>query len=207
MFVFAFTSLSAFAADNQLNAVILEGTDDGYNITLKADEVSKVKKISETPDKLTLIIRNVSTNAAVNVVYRNTPVATSLIVENSGRNDVKVHIKAGGIENSNIIFDIPASAPIFLRDSEDNDNLAFNLFAIGMVCGLLVIIKSFASERKVSSVGLQSNFRDRELELYRNYSRKLNASVNINSAYKRTYSTDVIPKGRTIRQFETMARR
>lgn len=207
-FIFTLTSLGANAADNILNAVILEGVDDGYSIILKSDAVSKVKKVVESPDKLTLVISGVSSAPAVNVFYKNTPSASSLIVENSGRNDVKVHIKADNIQNSNIIFDIPASVPVFVKDSDKNENVAFNLFAIGLVCALAVLVKLLATEKRASEDYVQQNLKNRELELYRNnYSKGyLSTSISINTQYKRGYVSNSITKGKTLRQYESFSR-
>ena len=133
VFIFALSTLSVSASDNLLNAVTLEGADDGYNITLKTDSVARVKKVTESQDKVTLVLSGISSAPEVNVFYKNTPAASSLIVENTGRNDVKIHIKADNIIKSNIIFDIPASAPVFVTDSEQNENVAFNIFAAGLM--------------------------------------------------------------------------
>lgn len=210
IFIFSLTTLGAFGADNVLNSVILEGVDEGYNITLKTDSVAKIRKVSESSDKLTLVLNGVTSAPEVNVFYKNTPDASSLIVENSGRNDVKVHIKADNISNSNIIFDIPASVPVFVTDSGSNENLAFNLFAVGLICALAVLVKSVVSEKKEERSIARQALRDREIELYRNYRNTLNANVSISmpsSKVDRMYSTNTLTRGKTLRYFESITRK
>ena len=207
VFIFALSTIGVSAADNVLSAVILEGVDSGYNITLKTDTTAKVKKVVQAPDKVTLVLNGVSSAPEVNVFYKNTPDASSLIVENSSRNDVKVHIKADNIANSNIIFDLPASAPVFVTDSAQNENVAFNVFAAGLVIALIVLIKSVATEKQGDKTLAERGLKDRELELYRNYSRNLNSPVSISTAGTKDYASNVMDRRRTIRSMQSFARK
>ena len=203
--IFAFTSLSAATADNILNSVVLEGVDDGYNITFKTDSVAKVKRVASSQDNVTLILYGVNSAPEVNVFYKNTPAASSLIVENSSRNDVKVHIKADNIVNSNIIFDLPASAPVFVTESDKNENVAFNIFAAGLVIALAVLIKSVATEKQNEKSLIERSLKERELELYRAYSK--NNQFGISPASSREYTSNVLGRHRTIRSMQSLARK
>lgn len=205
VFIFALSTLSVSASDNLLNAVTLEGVDDGYNITLKTDSVARVKKVTESQDKVTLVLSGISSAPEVNVFYKNTPAASSLIVENTGRNDVKIHIKADNIIKSNIIFDIPASAPVFVTDSEQNENVAFNIFAAGLIVALAVLVKSVASEKQADKALIERSLKERELELYRAYSR--DRSVPVNLYGNKDYGTNIMGRHRTIRSMQSLARK
>ena len=70
VFIFALSTIGVSAADNVLSAVILEGVDNGYNITLKTDTTAKVKKVVLAPDKVTLVLNGVSSAPEVNVFYK-----------------------------------------------------------------------------------------------------------------------------------------
>lgn len=205
VFIFALSTLSVSASNNLLNAVTLEGADDGYNITLKTDSVARVKKVTESQDKVTLVLSGISSAPEVNVFYKNTPAASSLIVENTGRNDVKIHIKADNIIKSNIIFDIPASAPVFVTDSEQNENVAFNIFAAGLIVALAVLVKSVASEKQADKALIERSLKERELELYRAYSR--DRSVPVNLYGNKDYGTNIMGRHRTIRSMQSLARK
>ena len=135
----------------------------------------------------------------------NTPAASSLIVENTGRNDVKIHIKADNIIKSNIIFDIPASAPVFVTDSEQNENVAFNIFAAGLIVALAVLVKSVASEKQADKALIERSLKERELELYRAYSR--DRSVPVNLYGNKDYGTNIMGRHRTIRSMQSLARK
>ena len=46
--------VKVFAADNYLNSVVIENSDDAVSIVLRSDDVAKIKKEIESPDKIIL---------------------------------------------------------------------------------------------------------------------------------------------------------
>ena len=68
-----FMVTSALAAnDNFLNAVVLEGTDSGYNIILRSDAVASVKRVVENSNKIVLDIKGLTSSDDISTVYKNT---------------------------------------------------------------------------------------------------------------------------------------
>ena len=63
-----FTGLAAYAGENFLNTVVLENNDGAYSIVLRSDEVAKVKKDVEAPDKIVLTLKGISQSDRKSVV-------------------------------------------------------------------------------------------------------------------------------------------
>ena len=81
LFTFLFIGLSVQASDNFLHTIMLEGTDDGYNIVLKTDNLPKIDKKIKGSDNLILSIKGITTSKAVNAVYKSTSDINGLIIE------------------------------------------------------------------------------------------------------------------------------
>ena len=87
------------ASDNLLNTVILEGTDGGYNVVLRTDNVASVKKTVNSDNKITLDVKGVTSANSISTLYKNTSQANTVIVENTGNNSVRIQIQAKDISN------------------------------------------------------------------------------------------------------------
>ena len=57
--MFMLTSV-AFASDNSLNSVLLEGSDKGYKLVLRTDKVTQVKKSVQPDGALLIDLKNTS---------------------------------------------------------------------------------------------------------------------------------------------------
>lgn len=201
--IFLLTVTSAFAGDNYLNTVILEGTDGGYNVILRSDNLASVKRISEGQNKLTLDIKGVSTANNLTTMYKNTSDADSVIVENSGQNSVKVHINAANASNSNIIFDTPASSPVVVSDAISRNTLIWSIVAfIGLSC-LFFMSKNIKDDpHEEIAEAIQKNMRDREIEMYKNYRKELLTIPSIDYKVKNPRVKEAIRRADTIRHLQ-----
>lgn len=201
--IFLLTVTSAFAGDNYLNTVILEGTDGGYNVILRSDNLASVKKISQGQNKLTLDIKGVSTANNLTTMYRNTSDADSVIVENSGPNSVKVHINAANASNSNIIFDTPASSPVVVSDAISRNTLIWSIVAfIGLSCIFFMSKNIKDDPHEEIAEAIQKNMRDREIEMYKNYRKELLTIPSIDYKVKNPRVKEAIRRADTIRHLQ-----
>ena len=97
-----FFGLAVQASENFLHTVVLEGTDDGYNIILKSDELPQVKKSIKGNDNIVLDVKGITTSAAVNAIYKSTNDVNSLIVENVANDELKIYVQAKDISKATI---------------------------------------------------------------------------------------------------------
>lgn len=132
MFSMIFSILPSSAADNNLNSVVLEGTEAGYNVILRADKVTKLKKTVTDENTLIIDLKNTTTSDSVDTRYINTKDVNNVVVE-AKNNEVKIYIQAKNINNSNIIFDTPASAPVVVGDSLSKKAMGWTAFALFFV--------------------------------------------------------------------------
>ena len=62
---------SVYAADNNLNSIVLEGTDSGYNVILRADKVTQAKKIVQADGALLIDLKNITSSTNLDTRYVN----------------------------------------------------------------------------------------------------------------------------------------
>ena len=203
-----FTITSAFAADNYLNTVILEGSESGYNVILRTDALANVRRIPEGENKLTLEVKGVRASNSLTTFYRNTSADNSVIVENSGNNTVKIHLNAKNAADANIIFDTPASSPIVVSDTVSRDMLLWSALAFVVLSGMFFMSKNIKDDpQKDIEEALQKNMRDREIEMYRNYRKEFLTIPSIDYKIKNPRVKDAIRRADTIRHLQRTAKR
>ncbi len=201
--LFLLTLSSAFAADNFLNTVVLEGVEDGYNVVLRSDNLANVKRITEGNDKLTLYIKGITSANNLSTIYKNTSNANSVIVENAGSNAVKVHINAKNASNTNIIFDTPASSPVVVSDSISKNTLLWSILAFIILSTIFFKMKNIKEDTQAEIAdAIAKDMRNREIEMYRNYRKELLTIPSIDYKVKNPRVKEAIRRADTIRHLQ-----
>ncbi len=200
---------AAFAADNFLNTVILEGTgSENYNIILRSDAIASVKRIVENPNKITLEIRGLTASENLSTAYKNTPAANGIIVENSGNNFVKVHVRGKNIAEANVIFDSPAAAPVVVPDGISKNTVCWSILAGLVLCIILAKSRNIRVDSKAKiKAAVQKNMRNREIEMYKNYRRELLTIPSIDYKVKNPRVKQAIRRADTIRHLQRVTGR
>lgn len=198
-----FTASLAFASDNFLNTVVLEGTESGYNIILRTDEIASVKKIINSDNKITLDVKGVSSSNTISTLYKNTSHANTVIVENSGNNSVKIHINAKDIAHSNIIFDTPASAPVVVSEGVSNNTAAWSVVAFVLLCFIFAKSRNIKDDSaSVIKEAIQKDMRNREIAMYKNYKKEMLTIPSIDYKIKNPRLQETIRRADTIRHLQ-----
>lgn len=194
-----FTGLAAYAGENYLNTVVLENNDGAYSIVLRSDEVAKVKKDIEAPDKMILTLKGISQSPDLNTLYKNTPEISGLIIQNNGNNEVKIFVNAPDISKANIVFETPNSAPIMVGEAFEEEKIVWSVISIAL---LLLVMRS---ARNISAEPEQKDInkiiKEREIALYRNFQKEVASMPSMNYKLK-SYKKHVL-KGETIRNYES----
>lgn len=205
--IFILSISGAFASDNLLNTVILEGTGSGYNVVLRSDGIAAVKRIISSDNKLTLDIKGLTSANNLSTIYKNTSNANSVIVENVGNNEVKIHIQAKDIVKANIIFDTPASAPIVVSDKVSNDAIAWSALAFVVLCFIFAKSKNIKDDpHEEIAEAIQKNMRDREIAMYKSYKKELLTIPSIDYKIKNPRVRETIRRADTIRHLQRTGR-
>lgn len=201
--IFLATTVSAFASDNFLNTVVLEGTDSGYNVILRSDNIASVKRTVDGTGKLTLDIKGVSAGNNLTTMYKNTSSANSVIVENSGANSVRVHINGENVAKANVIFDTPASSPVVVTDSVSKNTILWSIAAFIVLSSIFLMSKNIKDDPHADIVeAIQKNMRDREIEMYKNYRKELLTIPSIDYKIRNPRVKEAIRRADTIRHLQ-----
>lgn len=96
---------NAFASDNVLQAIQVDGVKDSYNIILKSDDVADVKKTIQAPNKMVLVLNGIRASKTINTIYNNTSSVDSVVVEPNGDDSVKISVQAANVANAGVHFD------------------------------------------------------------------------------------------------------
>jgi hypothetical protein len=197
-----------FAADNFLNAVVLEGTGSGYNVILRSDAIAAVKRTVENPDKIILSIKGLTLSDNLTTLYRNTSSTNGIVVENTGNKEVQIQIQGNGVSKSNIIFDSPASAPVIVPDKISRKTIGWSVFALLALCMLFAKSKNIKVEsREKIDAAVRKKMRDREIAMYKNYRRELLTKPSIDYKIKNPRIQQAIRQADTIRHLQRTSQR
>lgn len=190
------------ASENFLHTVVLEGTDDGYNIILKSDELPQVKKSIKGNDNIVLDVKGITTSAAVNAIYKSTNTVNSLIVENVANDELKIYIQAKDISKATIMAQTKSGEPVILSERFPLEKVLWSFAVLVILAVLAKSAKSITDYE--NSLVIKKDIKDREIELYRNFQKELASMPNINCKIKNAYATNVMPRSR--RNYKELAR-
>ena len=207
IFTLIMLSSAALAADNSLHAVILEGTDNGYNVILRTDKVSGVKKTVQADGTLLIDVKNTSTSVNMDTKYINTRDVNNVIVENAGGNEVKIYVQGKNADKADIIFDTPASAPVVVSDGISKKQITWIAAAFLMIC---IMSGNFRkSVEKDEKVTLRNDLTEREIKMYKDLKSDIMTSAMIDSKLRRQRAernmSAAVRKAETIRALQKMS--
>lgn len=99
------SGLRAFAIDNVLQAVQIDGSKDTYNIILRSDDTADLKKTIQAPNKMMLTLKGIRASKSINTIYNNTANVDSVVVEPTGDDSIKILIQADNVDMADVKFD------------------------------------------------------------------------------------------------------
>lgn len=203
LFTILLFGLNVQAADNYLHTIVLEGTDDGYNIVLKADSMPEVQKSIKGSDNLVLDVKGISTSNAVNAIYKSTTDVNGLVIENVASDELKVYINAKNISKATVMAQIGSESPVILSERFPIEKVLWTVAVLGILVMLVRSAKAITDYE--NSLVIKKDIKDREIELYRSFQRELASKPDINCKIKNIYATNVMPRSR--RNYKELARR
>lgn len=113
----------AFASDNVLQAIQIDGVNDSYNIILKSDDVAEVKTTVQAPNKMIISLKGIRASKTINTIYNNTSSVDSVVVEPINDDSVKILVQAPNVSSAKINFD-SLKTPLALEPSTDSATTA-----------------------------------------------------------------------------------
>jgi len=117
-----FGASKAFASDNVLQAIQIDGVKDSYKIVLRADDSAELRKTIQAPNKMILDLKGIRASKSINTIYSNTASVDSVVVEPTGPDSVKILIQADNVNAADVQFDTLKTPLGVLGKTEEQQN-------------------------------------------------------------------------------------
>lgn len=197
---------SAFAFENILNAVVVEGTPSGNNLILRTDTATAIKKTILSDETLEVDIKNIAASMSMDTKYINPNGINNVTIENIGNNEVKIFVQGENADRTSIIFDTPASAPIVVSDGLSKKQIGWIATVFILTCILAGSFKH--SVEKDERVSMKNDLTEREIKLYKELKSDIIASAKIDNMIKQRITKRInnsVKRADTIRAMQKMA--
>lgn len=211
--IISMLSSAAFALDNSLNSIIVEGvSDNNYNVILRTDKVTNVKRTVKDNGVLVLELKNIATSLNLDTKYVNANNIDNVVVENTANNGVNIYIEAPNAEKADIIFDTPAAPPVVVGDGISRNQIAWIAAAFVVVFAMAGSFKK--SAEKDARLTYENDLAEREIKFYKEYKSDILTSARIDNKIKENLAKARIAsvvknsqKAATIRSLQKMSMR
>ncbi len=99
---FIFSQLSANAYVNSLSGIDVKQSGNNYDVMLKLDKFSGIKKINTEQNNLTIMLDNTVPSDSVEIIYDNAKDLDNITVQKKNKNNTIVLLQGNNIENARI---------------------------------------------------------------------------------------------------------
>ncbi len=199
--IIIFSGLSAFAAENYLNSVVIDNNDGETSIVLRSDEVAKVKREIESPDRIVINLKGIKQSPDINTLYKNTTKVKGLAIQSEKNNELKIYIEAPNISKSKIVFETPNSSPIAVTSAVSEGKAVWCVISIMFLLLAMRSAKNVKPRKQINS-DINEVIKEREKAMYRNCHSEISPSMPSMNYRLKAYSKHVL-KGETIRSYES----
>ncbi len=211
--IISMLSSVAFALDNSLNSIIVEGvSDNNYNVILRTDKVTNVKRTVKDNGVLVLELKNIATSLNLDTKYVNANNIDNVVVENTANNGVNIYIEAPNAGKADIIFDTPAAPPVVVGDGISRNQIAWIAAAFVLVFTMAGSFKKSAEND--ARLTYENDLAEREIKFYKEYKSDILTSARIDNKIKENLAKARIAsvvknsqKAATIRSLQKMSMR
>lgn len=162
-----FTCLSVSAKTNLLHSITLEKNSNSYNIILNTDSLAHITKKSTGDNQVVLELSGINSSDTVNAMYKGTDNIGNLIIENSGKNSLKIYITAQNIKNSSVITKTINGESSIVSESYPLNKTLWTSFVLILFGIIFTVTKKNVEEDE--KIGIKKDIKEREIQLYREY--------------------------------------
>lgn len=212
--IVAISTMNAFAGVNSISGIDVKQTDtNGYDILLKVDKNSEIKKYSQNPDSLTIAVNSAIPSDSLDIIYDNASDLENIIVQKKNAEDTLILLQGKNIANAKIYtkelvsgitkenggIKNPLNNFLFLSDK---NTLTSSLISIVMFLALFLTLKPKNKNVKNQNAEFYSHVRT--MQNANTIRKKMSIqSKNIPSInYKINKASTSIPHDLTIKQYE-----
>lgn len=179
LIAFIFTCLSVNAKTNMLHTITLEKNGSGYNILLKTDNTTKVTKKTLADNEIVLDLSGIKSSDTVNALYKGTDNIENLVIESTGKNNLKIYITAKNIRNSSVITQSLNGENRIISEGFPLSKTIWATFVL-ILFGIIFAVSKKDTEAE-NRLGIKKDIKDREIALYKQYRRNFEEDMSVNS--------------------------
>ncbi|MBQ9246566.1 hypothetical protein IJ182_09900 [bacterium] len=129
LIVFAFSSITSFAAQNSLSGIDVSKKINGdYKIVLKLDKKTHVQKMLTENNKLTVLLNSTLPSDAMDIVYDNSAALTNVMVQKKNKNNTIVLFEGENIDKAQI-FTKEISTGL-IKQIDNSDSIINSIFFV-----------------------------------------------------------------------------
>ncbi len=149
----------AFASDNVLQAIQINGIKDSYSIILKSDDLAEIKKTIQAPNKMMLNLKGIRASKTINTIYNGTSGVDSVVVVPVDNDSVKILIQADNVSNAEVHFDSLKTPLGILSNNEQQLKPSDEIVLSNPIDAYKPIYQDDSSEEEINiSFGLITNY-------------------------------------------------
>lgn len=100
-------NLNAIAMQNKLSAVEVNNSVNGYQVILRADKPTVIRKNIQSTDEILITVKNIVPVESVATIYNNVPDVDSVMIEPDARDNIKILVHGKDIYKTNVAFGAP----------------------------------------------------------------------------------------------------
>lgn len=197
LILFLFTGLSAFADENYLNSVIINNVNNETSVILRSDAVASLKRKILAPDKIILTVKGLTQSPNITTLYKNTPNANGVTIQNDGDNSVIISIQAPDISKAGIVFETPDASPVLVSSKTDRQRTIWFFISL-----LLLVYALYSAKRSTDNSfikDINELNKEREKALYQNFKKEIALLPDKN--YKLKSYKKYVLNGGTLRNY------
>ena len=199
---------TAFASDNSLNSIIIEGVSpDSYNVVLRTDRVANIKKSVPADGTLLLELKNITTSLNLDTKYINAGNIDNVIVENTSNNGVNIYIQGIDAVGTDVIFDTPAAPPVVVSDGISKKQIGWIAAAFILICAAAGSFRK--SAEKDARITYKNDLTEREIKFYKEYKSDIVTSARIDNKIRENLAkariANITQRAKTIRSLQKMS--
>lgn len=113
-------------AQNLLSGIQINPDGNSYQVVLKTNKATPIKKVIESAEKIYLEIQNVELLSSVNTVYNEVPNVKNVIVEPTSKNSVRIFLQGKNMKEAKVQFESEEPVLVKNKTQQNSDSIELN---------------------------------------------------------------------------------
>ena len=97
-------NVDAIASTNQLNAIQIDGNQDGYKISLKTDEPINAVTSIQDQNTINIDLNGMKADSGVSTIFHNTYDIKNVVIKPLAKGNIRITIEGNNISKSKVLI-------------------------------------------------------------------------------------------------------